>query len=71
MEKWIYPSMATWEKSGEEGMIQQIKELRNTKILILTQEDSTYQESKKVTDYIRDNFIKEGEISRFTIYASN
>lgn len=65
------PFYGNMGKSGEEGMIQQIKELRNTKILILTQEDSTYQESKKVTDYIRDNFIKEGEISRFTIYASN
>ncbi len=65
------PFYGNMGKSGEEGMIQQIKKLRNTKILILTQEDSTYQESKKVTDYIRNHFIKEGEISRFSIYQSN
>lgn len=58
-------------KGGENGMIQKIEELKDTKILILTQEDTIYQESKKVTDYIRNHLLKEGEIGRFSIYQSN
>ncbi len=55
-------------KDGEEGLIEQIKQLRNTKILILTQEDEDYQESKKVMYYIKENYPKEGEIRQFSIY---
>ena len=53
---------------GENGLIEQIKQLKNTKILILTQEDTIYQESKKVMNYIKENYPKEGEIRQFSIY---
>ncbi len=53
---------------GEDGLIEQIKQLKNTKILILTQEDTIYQESKKVMNYIKENYPKEGEIRQFSIY---
>ena len=55
-------------KDGEDGLIEQIKQLKNTKILILTQEDTMYQESKKVMEYIKENYPKEGEIGQFSIY---
>ena len=55
-------------KDGEDGLIEQIKQLKNTKILILTQEDENYQESKKVMNYIKENYPKEGEIRQFSIY---
>lgn len=65
------PFYGNMGKDGENGMIEEIKKLRNTKILILTQDDILYQESKKVTGYIKENLEKEGEINRFSIYMSN
>lgn len=55
-------------KDGEDGLIEQIKQLKNTKILILTKEDKEYQESQKVMNYIKENYLKEGEIRQFSIY---
>lgn len=57
-------------KEGEKGLIFEINNLQNTKILILKEEDNLYQESKKVTDYIRKNLEYEMEINRFYIYKS-
>lgn len=65
------PFYGNMGKGGEDGMIDKIKKLKNTKILILTQDDELYQESKKVTGYIKENLEKEGEINRFSIYMSN
>ena len=56
-------------KDGEEGLIEQIKQLKNTKILVLTEEDRFYQESKKVMNYIKENYPKEAEIRQFSIYS--
>ncbi len=57
--------------NGENGMINEITKLKNARILILTEDDNIYQESKKVTKFIKENFKKEGEINRFSIYISN
>ena len=56
-------------KNGEEGLIQEIQQSKNTKILIKTnEEDVFWQESKKVRKYIKDNYKKGGTIGDFDIY---
>lgn len=63
------PFLGNLGKDGEEGLIQEIKQLKNTKILIKTNEkDVFWQESKKVRKYIKDNYEKEGTIEEFDIY---
>ena len=63
------PFLGNLGKDGEEGLIQKIKQLKNTKILIKTnEEDVFWQESKKVRKYIKDNYEKEGTIEDFDIY---
>ena len=52
-----------------EKLIEEIKQLRNTKILIKTnEEDVFWQESKKIREYIKNNYIKEETIEDFDIY---
>lgn len=65
------PFYGNMGKDGENGMINEIKKLKNTRILILTEDDELYQESKKITQFIKENLQKEGEINRFSIYISN
>ena len=53
---------------GEDGLIEEIKNLKNTKILILKNDEYLFQESDKIREYIRDNYEKIGEIEEFDIY---
>ena len=54
---------------GENKLIDKIKELENTEILIFTdEEDCFWQESKKVREYIMENMKRKGEILEYTIY---
>ncbi len=63
------PFLGNLGKDGEEGLIKEIQKLKNTKILIKTNEkDVFWQESKKVRKYIKDNYDKEGTIEDFDIY---
>ena len=63
------PFLGNLGKYGENGLIEEIKQLRNTKILIKTnEEDVFWQESKKTREYIKNNYIKEGTIEDFDIY---
>lgn len=63
------PFLGNLGKDGENGLIEEIKQLRNTKILIKTnEEDVFWQESKKTREYIKNNYIKEGTIEDFDIY---
>ena len=56
-------------KEGEKGLIDKIKNLHNTEILIeKNEEDSMWQESKMVREYILENMQKIGEIEEFYIY---
>lgn len=55
-------------KEGENGLIKKVANLTNTKILILTQEDNYYQESKNTMKFIKENLEYEGTINRFSIY---
>ena len=66
------PFKGNFGKEGEEGLINKIKKLKDTEILIEKDEDNiTYQESKLVREYIINNMDKIGEIEEFDIYYSN
>lgn len=54
---------------GENKLIEKIKKLENTEILIFTdEEDCFWQESKKVREYIMNNMRKTGELLEYTVY---
>lgn len=55
-------------KEGEDGLIREIDELENTNLLILKEEDTVFQESKKVREHIIKTYQKIGEIEQFSIY---
>lgn len=63
------PNLGNFGKGGEDGVIRQISRMKNTKILIQTdQEKMFWQESKKVRKYIQENYQKIGTIEEFDIY---
>ena len=58
---------------GEEGLIEQIKELSNTQILLLhetEEEKEIYQFAYDVTEYIKQNYTYVGQINKFDIYET-
>lgn len=55
-------------KEGEDGLIQEIDKLKNTNLLILKEEDTVFQESKKVREHIINTYERIGEIEQFLIY---
>ena len=57
-------------KAGVEGLIQNINKLENTKILIPKEEENMhFQESRRIFEYIQENFEKENELFIFSIYT--
>lgn len=55
--------------AGENGLINKIENMKNTEVLIFTDEtDCFWQESKKVRKYIINNLNKIGEILNYSIY---
>ena len=61
------PLLGNWGYKGEERVLNKIKNLENTFILI-NDEDLVGQESKTIKTYIRNNYNKTGEIADFEIY---
>ena len=58
---------------GEEGLIEQIKELSNTQILLLhetEEEKEIYQFAYDAADYIKQNFTYVGQVNKFDIYET-
>lgn len=56
-------------KNGENGLLDRIKSLKNTDILITKDdEDKKYQESEKIRNYIKNTYEEIGEIEEFVIY---
>lgn len=58
-------------KDGEEGIIKELTEIKDTEILIEKENDFSgisWQESKKARDYILNNFKQIGEIEEFLIF---
>ena len=61
-------------KDGEEGLIEKIKQLNSTQILLLHETDEEkeiYQFAYNVADYIKQNFTYIGQIDKFDIYEIN
>lgn len=57
---------------GEEGLIKKIQKLESTLVLLQTNpEDVFWQESKRVREYILNNYQKIGEIQEYSIFAVN
>ena len=55
---------------GENGLINEISELKNTKFLIIkNEEDEFWQSSKYVRNYITENLQYDGDIEEFSIYS--
>lgn len=58
-------------KGGEQGLIEEIKNLTNAEILIEKNEENVHgQESKLVRNYIMQNLKYNGEIEEFLIYST-
>lgn len=65
------PFYGNMGKEGEKGIIKELDNLKNTKILIITEEKNKHrQESEKILQYIKEKFELEGTISKFSIYKS-
>lgn len=56
-------------KKGEDGIINDIALMNNTKILIQKEEKIHEQESVKIRNYIKENLNYEGDIGEFLIYS--
>lgn len=63
------PFLGNLGKGGEDGMLEQIKSKTGYKILLT--KENFYQESDKITNYIREHYEKIGEIEEFEIYEIN
>ena len=61
-------------KDGEMGLIEKIKKLKDTQILLLhetEEEKEMYQFAYDVADYIKQNYAYIGQIDKFDIYEIN
>lgn len=61
------PLLGNWGYKGEEKVLEKIKNMEDTFILI-KDKSITGQESKKIKEYIKGNYNKTGEIADFEIY---
>ena len=61
------PFLGNWGYNGEERVLNKIKNLKDTFILI-NNEDVIGQESTKIKEYIKNNYNKTGEIEDLEIY---
>lgn len=63
------PLLGNLGKYGEEGLIRQIKELKNT-IVLIRNDIKIWQESVKANEYIKNNFDYIGTIKDYLIYET-
>lgn len=69
--KFDLPLLGNLGKAEEEGLIEEIRHLENTQILLYKEKDKiTYQEAEKAIDYVRNNWIKVDSIDEFDIYEN-
>ena len=58
-------------KNAGQGVIEEIKQMKNTEILILTDDNKVgWQEPEEVREYIKENLECIGEIEQFSIYKT-
>lgn len=68
--KFDLPFYGNMGKDGEDGLISEIDEMKNTYILI-SRDKQLIQESEKIINYIKNNFELVGKIDEFDIYKSH
>lgn len=69
--KFDLPLLGNLGKAEEEGLIEEIRHLENTQILLYKEKDKiTYQEAEKAIDCVRNNWIKVDSIDEFDIYEN-
>ena len=67
--KFDLPLLGNLGKNGEEGLIDEIKKLENTQILLYKGKgDISDQESEKAINYIKNNWEKIDSIGEFEVY---
>ena len=65
------PFIGNFGAKGEEGVIEKISSMNNTKILINSDEnDRIFQESLKIREYIMNNLEYEKDIEEYMIYST-
>ena len=65
------PFIGNFGVKGEEGVIEKISAMTNTKILIpIDEEDKIFQESLKIREYIMNNLKYESDIEEYMIYST-
>lgn len=55
-------------KDGEKGVIEKLKGIKGKKIILMNKEKNSWQESDKIIEFVKNNFIKIGEIEDILIY---
>ena len=63
------PLLGNFGKNGEDGVIDEISKMENTKIMI-NKERNIYQESDKIIEYIKNNLTYVGKIEDLLIYQT-
>ena len=59
-------------KNGEQGLIEEIKKMKNTYILIATEEKNIFeQESELAINYVKNNYTKLEEVEEYSVYKIN
>lgn len=70
-KEYDWPLRGNLGKDGEEGLINKIKKLENTQILLLENDkDEIYQFTYEVKKYIKENMKYIDKIQRFNIYET-
>lgn len=63
------PFLGNMGIEGEEGMIEKINSLNNMEVLLLDDgKDLFWQESKKMNEFVKENFTYKGRIEDFLVY---
>lgn len=61
--------LGNFGSKGEQGVIDKIKELKNTIVLTEKDKDSFGQEAVNVRNYVINNYHNIGEIQEYSIYS--
>ena len=68
--KFDLPFLGNLGSEGENGIINELKNLKNTQVLLL-KDGMKYQESEKIWNFVADNFKKIGEVGNYYIYVTS
>ena len=67
--KFDLPLLGNLGKKGEDGLIEEIKNLKNMQILLYRGKgNESNQEPEKAIEYVRNNWIKIDSVNEFDVY---